>query len=163
MRIQNVNYSTNNYSVKSSKKQQNPSFGKLIIDKGEGEYIPKEILRAVAKNEELKKLVRIFHEIGKNLKLDYDIPKRCLFFFVQDKKDYFSEGIVTSFRESSIFENNYTIAGKINKLREGFAESAFNKYQREKAELAKMTDLEQEALNIIDAFNKSLDKAETKK
>ncbi len=157
MRIQNINYSTNNYSVKLSKKQQNPSFGKLIIDKGE--CIPTEILQAVAKNEELQKLVRIFHEKGIDLTLLYDgmgdIEHDLLsgLLLCERNKFGFTKGTVVSFHE---YIARRSILAQINELKNGFAERVYNKYLKEQAKLVNDTHLRQGVQNSIDSFNKSL-------
>ena len=59
-KISSINY--NNRTT--HQKQQNPSFGKLLI----GDGVSTELVQELVKNPEIKKLVRLFDNIGINLK-----------------------------------------------------------------------------------------------
>lgn len=133
MRVQKINYYTNNYSVKLNQNQkQNPAFGKLIV--GE-KYIPTDILQAVIKNEELKKLAKMFQERGKDLELSYSYDRSLmpnqlngLYFHVKDDTGR-SDEIIASFHQ--YIDDLNPISAKINELKEGFAVRVYNEYVKQ--------------------------------
>ena len=60
-KILSVNY---NNRIANQKEQKNPNFGKLLIDDG----VSTKVLQEITHNEEIKKLVRLFDDVGINLK-----------------------------------------------------------------------------------------------
>ncbi|MBP3925212.1 hypothetical protein J6E39_08235 [bacterium] len=153
MKIQNISYSTNNYSGKTNQSQKNPTFGKLIVD----EDIPFDILQAVVKNEELKKLVKMFHGINKDIEVSYHIPWDSgntidsLHFIPDDMLDS-----VVLFSETKEL-NSKPIIQQIENLKNGFAEKVFNKYLIKNSERENDVIKKQNILKCVDEFNNSLE------
>lgn len=153
MKIQIISYSTNNYSGKTNQSQKNPTFGKLIVD----EDIPLDILQAVVKNEELKKLVKMFHGINRDIKVSYHIPTdsfntiESLYFRTDNMLDS-----VVLFRETMEY-NSKPIRQQLENLKNGFAKKVFNKYLMENSERENDVMKKQNILKSVNEFNNSLE------
>ena len=67
MKINKISPATdyNRRTVQNPQKQNNPSFGKLIIDNF---CYSTELIKELVRNPEIKKLVRLFDNVGINLK-----------------------------------------------------------------------------------------------
>ena len=153
MKIQNVSYSTNNYSGKTNQSQKNPTFGKLIVDKD----IPFDILQAVVKNEELKKLVKMFHGINRDIEVSYHIPTissntiESLYFRPDNRLDS-----VVSFSETMEYDSK-PIRQQLENLKNGFAEKVFNKYLKQTSKRENDVMKKQNILESVNEFNNSLE------
>lgn len=156
MKITKIDHTNNNYSVKQNQyRKQNPTFGKLIFtNRFFDAPIPIKYQRAILKNKELLKLVKMFHEIGKDIEVSYDNPCKknnfndCLFFGVRTIGGF--TDIVFLFQECDIQE-------RINNLEDGFAEKTFNKFQKEQSDYEKSRQEKQELINSVNSFNESLE------
>lgn len=134
-----------NYSVKSNQRQQHsPNFGKLIIDKN----VPTELITPIAKNKEIQTLVKLFHNIGADIRVQFGnfmsaksgnsnktgnflnflseckgpITLNTELISIKDFEAVKQKGdALISLKEGGILEN-------LEKLKEGTAKETFNKY-----------------------------------
>ena len=156
MRIENTSYLSCNYSGNKHKKH-NTSFGKLLLD----DNIPLDILQAISKNDELKLLVKKFHEIRLNVIATYtglsDAPEIIDSLHLYAHNGGMRERIKTFFRSVKSNRNSsYPISVQLERLESGFAERVFNKYIMNNSSKNKEAKLKKETRNSIYAFNNSL-------
>lgn len=135
MKIQNTTYTNNNYLIKSDKRlhSHTTSFGNLIVEKG---YIPTEIREAILNSKELKKLVKLFNNKGRDIHINYESclgrDYEDLGIFVHKKGDIWSEEMADYFMVKGD-DIDGGIVRCIKTLKDDYAEKTYNKYFSEKS------------------------------
>lgn len=133
-----------NYNSRTNQKEQkNPSFGKLTIDVG----VSTEILQELIRNPEIKNLVRLYDNVGIDLKAiqfytpqdaDHLIRQGCHFRLVDPKlykKTYFSARLlVDGLHEKEVLEKikNLPAGTAIKKFKADYNEHNYPKHFKNK-------------------------------
>ena len=129
MKIQNTNYLSCHCSTNKPQKQ-NPSFKKLLLKP----RMPLDMLQAISKNDELKYLVKKFHEIGLDVSARGDLSSVVgviEYLHLYTSRDEHLQKHIESFVYLSKCEAGnscYPIAEQLERLEAGFAEKTFNQY-----------------------------------
>lgn len=157
--------SVDNHNLTTQKKQNNPSFGRLIVENS----VPTEFVRELVNNQEIKQLVRLCDNIGINLRAKlywkmYDgaTRDRASFELLNDKRYKKQLHMATVLLLRGY--NNEEVLHSIKNLPEGTAIRRFEGYckclypqkSRSNYNLTPEDKERQNAFEEVENFNKSL-------
>ncbi len=186
MRIYQVQ--SNNYSCNTNKNAKTLNFKKLIIDKS----VDKDILKEIIKNDEILKLVSLFHGIGIDLRAIYkrvgcDVARgrrgwtSLQFVNNEQYKKYLKNSErnfdrLYSVSRTGVYNSEPLDSSDFARIQKGDAEKAFQNYFerqeflheiprriKEQMQLWELEILERDNyLKKVDDFNKSLERSSRK-